>query len=88
MAVILDANGLLVPERLREAHVAHRAAYTAGPRPRAMGAGLDFFGRRKDGSEFPVDISLSPVVVKGDVLTIVSIQDLTERKQTETMHRQ
>src|SRR5579871_3663586 len=52
---------LLVPERYRGRHEGHRADYGAQPKIRRMGAGLDLYGRRQDGSEFPVEISLSPV---------------------------
>src|SRR5208282_2497787 len=52
---------LLMPERFRDAHVSHRKDYLQQARMRPMGAGLDLYGRRKDGSEFPVDIMLSPL---------------------------
>src|SRR5215472_7811902 len=52
---------VLMPERFREAHGIHRRGYAACPQLRPMGAGLELFGRRKDGSEFPVDIMLSPL---------------------------
>jgi PAS domain S-box-containing protein len=53
----------VLPERLREAHVAHRLRYVSTPHPRPMGAGLHLIGRRQDGSEFPIDISLRPVLL-------------------------
>src|SRR5205814_4650667 len=52
---------MLVPDRFRDGHVARRDRYAADPHTRPMGAGLDLFGLRKDGSEFPVEISLSPM---------------------------
>src|SRR3989338_11586081 len=74
---------LLVPERFRDRHGAHRDRYGADARTRSMGDGLDLTGRRKDGSEFPVEISLSPLKVDEDVLVISIIRDLTERKSAE-----
>jgi protein-histidine pros-kinase len=74
---------ILVPERFRTAHVGHRERYGAEPRPRPMGAGMELFARRKDGSEFPVEISLSPMTSNGELLVINSIRDITERKRAE-----
>src|SRR5689334_13988944 len=56
-----QALEVLLPERFRARHIEHRGAYLSDPRPRAMGANLALFARRKDGTEIPVEISLSPV---------------------------
>ncbi len=74
---------LLVPDRLRDVHRRHRADYAETPRTRPMGAGLDLSGRRKDGSEFPVEISLSPLQAPDGTLTIAAIRDITERRRAE-----
>jgi two-component system NtrC family sensor kinase len=74
---------LLLPERLRDIHVRHRAAYTAAPRTRPMGSGLDLVARRKDGATFPVEISLSALQTKTGPLVTSVIRDVTERKQVE-----
>jgi PAS domain S-box-containing protein len=74
---------ILVPPALRDAHVTQREAYLEAPRARPMGIGLDLRGRRKDGSEFPVEISLSPMTV-GDSSRIISIiRDVTERRELQ-----
>jgi PAS domain S-box-containing protein len=74
---------MLLPERVRDAHVHHRAAYHSAPRTRPMGAGLDLLGRRKDGSEIPVEISLSPLQTDGGLLVTSVIRDVTDRKRAE-----
>jgi len=75
---------MLLPERFRETHRGHRAGYAAQPRPRSMGAGLDLFGRRRDGSEFPIDISLAPLETEGGQLLAAAIRDVTDRRRLET----
>ena len=74
---------VLVPERVREVHMGERRAYMTQPRARPMGIGLELLGRRRDGSEFPVEISLSPMTT-GDGRHIISIiRDVTERKRLQ-----
>jgi PAS domain S-box-containing protein len=87
---------LLVPERLRGEHDQHRASFAAHPKTRRMGADLELYGRRRDGSEFPVEISLSPVTVDGRNVVLSAIRDISARQQmerelrrvSEEMHRQ
>src|SRR5215470_7367610 len=74
---------LLIPERFRETHPKHRSSYASEPRLRPMGVGLNLFGRRKDGSEFPVDILLGPNEGQDGPIVFVVVRDLSERKQFE-----
>jgi PAS domain S-box-containing protein len=69
----------LVPERFRRAHRKHRSRYSDDPHTRPMGADLSLFGLRKDGSEFPAEISLSSIRVEAGVLTMTAIRDITDR---------
>lgn len=73
----------LMPERLRRAHVGHRNTYLAAPRMRGMGAGLELAGIRSDGTEFPVEISLSPIDSDIGRLVMSAIRDTSERKRIE-----
>ena len=73
----------LVPDRFRSLHSSHRDRYCAGARTRPMGSGLDVYARRKDGTEFPAEISLSPVPLRDDLRIIGVVRDITERKRVE-----
>lgn len=78
----------LLPPRLRHAHVTHRSDYVTAPATRPMGAGLELFGCHADGSEFPIEISLSPVANGHGRATIVVIRDVTDQRALERAVRE
>ena len=78
----------LVPERIRRRHRQHRATYTTNPERRGMGATLDLVGRRRDGKEFPVDISLAPVFSAGIPLVVAAVRDVTDKRVATSVQTQ
>jgi len=77
----------LVPERVRKVHENHRSGYIANPHTRPMGEGRELSGRRKNGTEFPIEISLSPIQTEEEQLVISIIRDIGPRKQLEAKFR-
>lgn len=77
----------LVPDRLAEVHREHRARFGEAPRSRPMGAGVELWGRCRDGGEVPVEISLSPITVGGSLHTVVIVREVTEQRARESSRR-
>lgn len=81
--LIGQAVEALVPTALRAGHEKHRRSFQSNPHARPMGLGMELLARRKDGTEFPVEISLGPLVTQGETLVSAAIVDITERKMME-----
>ncbi|MEX1239140.1 MAG: PAS domain-containing sensor histidine kinase [Cyclobacteriaceae bacterium] len=73
----------LLPEHMKKRHVVYRQQFNAHPEPRPMGMGRDLVARRKDGSEFPVSVSLSYTVIQGEIMVMAFISDMSDRKRAE-----
>jgi PAS domain S-box-containing protein len=78
---------ILVPANFHGKHEMHRSMYSADPKIRSMGAGLELFAQRKDGTQFPVEISLSPLQMESETLISASVRDITDRKKAEDKFR-
>ena len=79
---------MLLPQSMRDAHRRERSQYADKPDARAMGSGRDLFATRKDGSEFPVEIALTPITEDGETSILCTIIDITGRKTAENLLRE
>jgi len=79
---------ILLPERFRHQHLSHRAAFFSDLSPRAMGTGRELYGRRKDGSEFPVEVGLNPIETDDGTKVLSAITDISARKRMDERFRQ
>ena len=82
-----QAVEILLPTCYRDAHLRHRAAYTTDLRRRPVGGGPELFGLRKDGAEFPVEISLAPLASRRGTFVMIAVRDISARKRAEAEHR-
>lgn len=80
--LLKEDHDLLIPDRFKAKHFVDRAGYASEPRIRQMGTGLELYGRKKDGDEFPVDISLGPLQTMGEFVVLAVVRDFTERKKS------
>jgi PAS domain S-box-containing protein len=78
---------VIIPERFKNVHHGHVVNYHSNPKPRSMGAGMDLFGQRKNGEEFPVEVSLSPCKIAENQMVVAFIIDITQRKKIETQSK-
>src|SRR3984893_14730246 len=81
--IIGESIETLMPERFRTPHIGHRGRFLGDVRVRPMGTGLDLYGQRRDGTEFPLEVSLSPIEDVGQTLIAAAIRDVSDRKRVE-----
>jgi PAS domain S-box-containing protein len=83
--LIGSAIEVLIPERFRHSHVSHRVGFMRAPKIRPMGSGLELFGRKRDGSEFQIEVSISPLRTAGGILVSANVRDISDRKRSELL---